>query len=190
MLQSKYLNEADLAGFGFKSIGTNVQISSDTRIYGAQNISIGSNIRIDDFCTIVAVNGSIDLGDYVSIMRGCHLSGVFGIEMKAFSHLAGNCLIYSASDDYSGVGITTVTVPREYQRFRGGKVTIGRHAIVGAGSVVLGEADIGDGCAIGAMSLVRKNLDPWGIYYGIPAERKGDRSKDLLKFERHLRVAA
>lgn len=189
MLQSCYLTERDLRDFGFKSLGTNVRISSDARVYGQNNISLGNNVRIDDFCTIVAVSGYITLCDYVSIMRGCHLSGVFGIEMKAFSHLAGNCLIYSASDDYSGSGITTVTVPAKYQRYVGGRVVIGRHVIVGTGSIVLGEADIGEGCALGAMSLVHGSLQPWGIYAGAPVKRRKERRKDMLAMETELMLS-
>ena len=57
MLQSKYFSEIDLKDFGFKSIGKNVKISSDARIYGPENISIGNNVRIDDFAIISATNG-------------------------------------------------------------------------------------------------------------------------------------
>ena len=38
---------AKLALKCFKSIGKNVRISSDARIYGENNISIGNNVRID-----------------------------------------------------------------------------------------------------------------------------------------------
>lgn len=186
MLTSTYLTEDDLRDFGFKSLGKNVRISSDARIYGQKNISIGNNVRIDDFSTLVAVSGYINLEDYVSIMRGCHLSGVFGIEMKAFSHLAGNCLVYSASDDYSGTGITTATVPAEYQRYVGGRIEIGRHVIIGASSILLGAANVGEGCALGAMSLVHGDLDPWGIYSGIPVRRRKERQRDLLNMERRF----
>jgi len=79
ILQSFYYTEHDLADFGFKRIGRNVRISSDARIYGAGNISIGDNVRIDDFVILAAVRGYIDIGSYVFIARGSHLSGVFGI---------------------------------------------------------------------------------------------------------------
>ncbi len=62
MLQGYYLTEKDLQDFGFKSLGQNVRISSDARIYGAENISIGNNVRIDDFVILAAVGGSITKG--------------------------------------------------------------------------------------------------------------------------------
>ena len=84
MLKSAYYTEKDLSDFGFKQIGTNVLISSDARIYGQENISIGNNVRIDDFVTISALNGFVDIKNNVFIARGCHLSGFFGIILNTF----------------------------------------------------------------------------------------------------------
>ncbi len=36
------------------------------------------------------------------------------------------------------------------------------------------------------MTLVNKNLEPWGIYIGIPAKRLKERKKGLLKLETEL----
>lgn len=115
MLQSFYYNERDLADFGFKCLGRNVMISSDARIYGASNISIGDNVRIDDFVTMAAVRGYIDIGNYVFIARGSHLSGAFGIELHDFSSMAANTVIYSASDDYSGEALSSGCSSRIYE---------------------------------------------------------------------------
>lgn len=186
MLQSRYLTEDDLKDFGFKSLGKNVRISSDARVYGAKNISIGSNVRIDDFATLVAMSGYINISDYASIMRGCHVSGAFGVDLGPFSHLAANAVIYSATDDVSGKCMTTMTVPAKYLSYRGGQVSLGRHGFVGAGSVVLGKSSIGDGSVVGALSLVKGDLDPWGIYAGSPAKLLKRRSREVLGLEREL----
>lgn len=183
MLQSRYLTEHDLRDFGFKSLGSNVRISSDARIYGAANISIGSNVRIDDFAILASVAGSIAIGNYVFIARGCHLSGVFGLEMHDFSSMAANTVVYTASDDYSGEALTAQVVPHEFTKYRGGKVTLGRHVIIGSACTILGPAHLAEGCSIGAMSLIATDLEPWGIYAGIPAKRLKDRKRDLLRYE-------
>jgi hypothetical protein len=72
MLQSRYYTEHDLADFGFKSLGRNIMISSDARVYGAHNISIGNNVRIDDFTILAAVNGSTSAT--MSSLPGIHIS--------------------------------------------------------------------------------------------------------------------
>lgn len=182
-LQSEYFTEDDLRPMGFKSVGKNVRISSDARVYGAKNISIGNNVRIDDFAILAAVRGSIDIGNYVFIARNCHLSGVFGIEMHDFSSMAANTVVYSASDDYSGEAMTAQVVPHQFTKYCGGKVIIGRHVIIGSSSTIVGPAHLAEGCSVGAMTLVQKDLDPWGIYVGVPARRLKERKRDLLKME-------
>jgi dTDP-4-amino-4,6-dideoxy-D-glucose acyltransferase len=186
MLASKYLTEHDLRDFGFKSIGTNVRISSDARVYGAKNISIGSNVRIDDFTILAAVRGYITIGDWVFIARSSHLSGVFGIELQDFSSFAANTVLYSASDDYSGETLTAQVVPHQYTAYKGGKITLGRHVIMGSACTVVGPAYIGEGCSVGAMSLVLGDLEPWGIYAGIPVRRIKERKRGLLELEKKL----
>jgi galactoside O-acetyltransferase len=184
MLQSNYLTETNLANFGFKSIGKNVRISSDARIYGQENISLGSNVRIDDFVILSGANGSINIGNYVFIARNSHLSGALGIEMHAFSSMAANVVIYSASDDYSGDYLTAQAIPQEFTTKVGGKVVIGKHVIIGSSCTILGPATIGEGCSVGSMSLVHKDLDDWGVYVGIPVKRLKDRKKNLLALEK------
>jgi acetyltransferase-like isoleucine patch superfamily enzyme len=43
--------------------------------------------------------------------------------------------------------------------------------------------DIAEGCSIGAMALVNKSTQPWGIYVGNPAKRIKERKKDMLELE-------
>jgi len=183
---SKYYNEHDLKDFGFKSMGKNIKISSDARIYGAENISIGNNVRIDDFVIISSRNGYVKIGNFVFIARNSHLSGTLGIEMNDFSSMAANTVIYSASDDYNGNYMTAQAIPQEYTTKIGGPVLIGRHVIIGAGSVITGPCDLAEGCSVGSMSLINKNTEPWGIYFGVPAKRMAERKKDLLKLEERM----
>jgi galactoside O-acetyltransferase len=183
MLKSNYLSEHDLEDFGFRSIGKNVRISSDARIYGQENISIGSDVRIDDFVILSASTGTIEIGSCVFIARGCHLSGTFGIQIKDFSTMAANTVIYSASDDYSGNYLTGQAISSEFTARIGGPVVIEKHVIIGSSCTVIGSCTIHEGCSIGSMTLVNKDLEPWGVYIGIPARRLKDRSKDLLKME-------
>lgn len=186
MLKSTYLTEVDLKNFGFKSIGKNVRISSDARIYGQENISIGNNVRIDDFTILSAVNGYINIQNYVFIARNCHLSGFLGIEMHDFSSMAANTVIYSASDDYGGDYLTAQAIPQKYTAHIGGLVIIGKHVIIGSGTVVIGPANIGEGCSIGSMTFVQNELLPWGVYVGIPCKRLKERKKGLLELEKQF----
>ena len=54
-----FLNDEQLKDLGLKSYGKNVIISDKASLYNAKNISIGNNVRIDDFCILSAGDGGI-----------------------------------------------------------------------------------------------------------------------------------
>ncbi|TPG12982.1 acyltransferase [Sphingomonas koreensis] len=169
---------------GFKSIGENVSISTDCIIIGLGNISIGDHTRIDSGTAIFANGADITIGCNVHISGGCHLAGRGGITMEDFSGLSQGVRIFSASDDYSGAYMTNPTVPEEFTNATIEPVVLGRHVIVGAGSVILPGCSIGEGSAVGALALVAKPLAQWGIYAGNPARLVRERSRDLLAHEK------
>ena len=89
-------------------------------------------------------------------------------------------------DDFLGIGLTNPTVPMEFRNVSHGPVKISKHSIIGVGSVIFPNVTVGEGCAIGAMSLVNKSIDPWGVYVGVPVIRIKDRSKNLLEKEKQF----
>ena len=178
---TSFFSVEELKELGFASYGENVLISRKASIYGAGKMSIGNNVRIDDFCVL---SGNITLGDYIHIAAGSMLfAGHSGIEMKDFSCLSSRCAVYAESDDYSGFALTNPMVPDEYRNVTGAKVTLEKHALVGSGSSILPGVIIGEGVSVGSMSLVNISLDAWGVYVGIPCKRVKERSKRLLELE-------
>ena len=61
---TSFYTEEELKGLGFRHIGNGVCISRKASIYGAQNISLGDHVRIDDFCIL---SGRIEIGSYVHV---------------------------------------------------------------------------------------------------------------------------
>lgn len=155
---NSFYSTDELKTIGLKYIGSDVRISRKVCIYGANQIAIGNHVRIDDFAIL---SGRIEIGDFVHIAAFCALFGARGIHMADFSGLSARVIVYSATDDYSGDCLTNPTIPTPYRQTSGGLVSFGRHVIVGAGCVILPNIEIGEGAAIGAMSLVRKNILPW-----------------------------
>lgn len=187
MFDNGYFSENDIKD-RFKSVGKNVLISKNCTIIGTENIEIGNNVRIDDYCCIM-VGGdgaSLKIGSYVHIAANCYLSAKNGIIMEDFTGISQGVKIYSNSDDYSGAFLTNPTVPSEFTNATGGTVTLKKHAIVGSGAVVLPGVTIHEGTSVGALSLVTKDLKEWGVYFGIPAKRLKNRLKNLLDLEKKL----
>ena len=181
-----YWETDDLIRYGFKSVGNNVRVSKKCTILGHENISFGDNVRVDDFTLMTAIGGYIHVGSYVHIAAYVYLAGRGGIIIGDFAGLSHGTRVYSATDDYSGNFLTNPTIPKQYLNIQIGLVDIGRHALLGSGTIVLPDCTIGEGTATGALSLVTKTLAPWGIYVGQPAKLIKPRSKKLLEMEAAL----
>lgn len=181
-----FYSSDELRCFGFAGVGCNVRVAKNCTIIGPENIVFGHNVRIDANCSIIAATGRIVLGSYIHIGAFCHILGTGGVEMEDFSGLSQGVSIYSASDDFSGGAMTNPTVPREFTRPTIKAVRLGRHAIVGSGSVILPGGDLGEGAAVGALSLVTRRVPDWTIVSGIPARHVKARKRNILALEREL----
>ncbi|WOE67778.1 acyltransferase [Aeromonas allosaccharophila] len=176
-----FLTKEQINAIGFKYIGDNVKISDKAAIYSPDLISIEDNSRVDDFCLL---SGNIKIGKNVHVAAYCNLAGGKpGIEMEDFSGLAYGCHVFTQSDDYSGETMTNPTVPKKYKKETYKKVHIGKHVIVGTKSIILPGVNVAEGCSVGAMTMLTKSTQPWGIYFGIPAKRIKERKKALLELE-------
>ena len=184
-LESFY-SEKELSDLGFKSIGKNVLISRKTSLYGIPRISIGNNVRIDDFSFISAGTGGIQIGNFVHIALYVSFQGAGKITLEDFSGVSTRVSIYSSNDDYTGEFMSNPTVPCEFKGVVTGDVRIGRHSLIGNGSIILPGVNVDDGAVVAALSLVDKNCESYYIYKGNPAKRIVKRSREFLKLEKEF----
>tara|TARA_B100001179_G_scaffold76837_1_gene54072 strand:- start:11410 stop:11985 length:576 start_codon:yes stop_codon:yes gene_type:complete len=181
-----FFSKEQIQSMGFKSVGENTLLSDKASYYNCKNIDIGNNTRIDDFCVLSAGEGGIKIGSYVHIAIGVSLIGNETITVKDFAGLSSRVSIYSSNDDYSGEYMTNPMIPSEFTNVTHGAVSIGKHVIVGSGSVILPSVILEDGVAVGALSLVTKNCTEFGVYIGTPAKKIKERKRDLLELEKKL----
>lgn len=174
----------------FKAIGDNVTIYPWARIVSPEVIQIGNHVIIDDFVFLSGGKGII-IGDYVHIGMHTAITGGGLLVMEDFSGLSGGVLLYTGGEDYGGQWLTNPTVPYPYREPYRSSVTMHRHSLIGSGCVVLAGPDgleIGEGASVGAMTLVKDDLEPWTVYAGIPARPIKKRDKDrVLELEALLR---
>lgn len=178
------LSRDTIEKMGFASVGANVQISDRASFYNTANISFGNNVRIDDFCVLSAGVGGIQVGDHVHVAVYSSLMGAGKITLSDFCNISSRVSIYSSNDDYSGATMSNPTVPSQYTGVTHADVFLGKHVIVGSGTVILPGITLEEGVAVGALSLVIKNCDAFGIYAGNPAKRIKERKRDLLELEK------
>lgn len=177
-----FLTEEQLTSMGFKSLGRNIKISDKAAIHNPDQIEMGDNVRIDDFCV---VSGKVTFGRNVHIAVFCNIAGgVEGISFHDFSGLAYGCHVFSQSDDYTGAALTNPTVPARFKKERKAAIVVGRHCIVGTNSLIFPGVVLAEGCSVGAMSMVTKSTEPWMVYSGIPAKKLKPRKRDMVALEK------
>ena len=123
------------------------------------------------------------------IGRNVHISvfsSIIGgrLIIKDFSGLSAGYRIIIGSDDFTGVSLTNLAIPKEYRNITISSITIGKYVILGSNVVVMLNVTIGDGCIVSAGSIINKDLESWSIYAGYNPRKIGTRDKEqVLKLE-------
>lgn len=160
------------------SIGENSIIRSGSTIYKhvvvgkklrtGHNIVIREHTRIGDNCVIgtqAVVDGYIEVGSKSMIQSQCYIAQSVRIGSGVF--ISPGCMFFDNKKIILGEGLNGATI-EDYVRIGGGAkilpgITIGKYALIGAGSVV-------------TRSVVSK-----AIVYGAPAEVKGFQKDGEIK---------
>ena len=177
-----YLSENELKNLGFKKYGKNILISNKASIYNPELIEIGNNVRIDDFCLL---SGKIKISSYIHITPYVLLAGgTEGIIIKDYCTFAYGVKVFSQTDDYSGGSMVNSLIPKKYKMETKKKITINKHCIFGANSIIFPGINVAEGTSLGAGAILKQNTEPWSIYVGIPAYKKKQKSKTILELEK------
>lgn len=179
-----FFPQEELARFGFRHLGQNVQLSRAAIILSPENIILRDFCRVDAFSILSAGStGCIDLGRYVHVGNSCFVAGASGVTLEDFAGLSPGVRLFSESDDFSGQAMAHPTIPARYRSVTKAPILLRQHSLVGSGSVVLPGAELGEGAAVGALSLVSTSLPAWGIYAGCPARKIRNRKTNPLALQ-------
>ncbi len=182
------MSPIDPTTLGLRQLGRNVRIYAGAKIIGAEFITLGDNVIIDDFVMIYALAPTI-IGSHVHIASFCSLVGGGELRIGDFCALSSGVRVLTGSDDFLGGGLTNSTIPAEFRHVTRSHVHIGRHAMIGVNTVLLPGTSIGEGTVVGAGGLVNRDLAPWGVYVGSPARRIRERpSAQILAQEAVLQA--
>ena len=185
-----FYSDEELRQLGLGGVGRGVKLSRRASLHNAARITLGDHSRVDDFCVLSAGAGGIAIGRHVHVAVFCGLLGQGRIELGDYGGLSSRVTIYSSSDDYSGEFMSNPTVPGEFTRVESAPVRLGRHVIVGAGSVILPGCTLHEGSGVGALSLIRSDCEAFCMYFGSPARRIGRRSARMIEFGGRLEAQA
>jgi galactoside O-acetyltransferase len=179
------LSPQQVRDLGFAAVGSDVTISDRCSIYGAAAISLGNHVRIDDYAILTA-REPVVIGSYVHVSAYAFLSGPFGITIEDCVNVGPRVSLMSGNDDFTGEWLAGPVMPAELRQVKGAPIRLCRHAIVGPHSVVLRGVTFGEGAVVGALSFVKKSLEPWGVYGGIPTRKLGERGRRVEELAARL----
>lgn len=171
-----FLSAEELAELDFAFLGNDVLIHSTCVLVNTPRMAIGHGVRIDPFC-VLSPGKSLTIGDHVHVASQCILMGSETIALGDFAGLSHGVKILSASDDFVGGALIGPTIPDEFRNVDARPVTLGRHVVIGAGSLVLPGSVLDEGATIGSLSLVRGHVAAWSVSTGTPARKVRDRDR-------------
>ncbi|MBC9910617.1 acetyltransferase [Chitinophaga varians] len=127
---------------------------------------------VPSFEFINAIHPAAVISDTASIGHGNVIAANAVINTN--TGIGHHCIINTAAciehdnrmDDYASVAPRVVT---------GGNVSIGAYTAVSIGAVVKHGISIGEQSIIGAGAVVLKPVEPFSIWYGVPARKMGER---------------
>jgi acetyltransferase-like isoleucine patch superfamily enzyme len=144
----KYIDIKDNVIIGSRAVLSAWDSHSDLTF--SPNISIGSNTRIGEYCHISAIN-KIEIGEnvltgrWVTIVDNAH--GTTEMEMRNIA-------------------------PAKRPLYSKGIIKIGDNVWIGDKVTIVADVSIGEGAIVAANSVVVKDVPPYSVVGGVPAEIK------------------
>ena len=160
-----------------RAITMNPKIHDWAKIVNQDNFSIDDFSQIDDFVFLNA-GEETRIGRFVHIASFVSVIGGGKLYMGDFSALSAGCRVITGTDDFAGGFLAGPTVPPQYTNIKRAPVHIGAFALIGTNSVIFPGVSVGEGAAVGAGCIVRKNLEPWTVYVGHDCKRIKPRERE------------
>lgn len=128
----------------YVSAGRNSSIYDTSVLMG--DVEIGEDVWIGPYTLIEGINGTVKIGDFVSVNSG----------VMIFTHDSTKYYVSGGSSP-----------------FRKGDVTIGSNTVIGSTSIISCNVTIGEHCVVAAGSFVNANVEDCSIVAGSPAIKIG-----------------
>lgn len=135
-----------------------------------RGITIGNGVFVGRNTILSCKNGDIELGDRTNIGFNSEVFSASRVVLGADALLAAYCYVIGGDHDYSDLSKPVLAQGRS-----SAGVTIGAAVWMGAGAKILDGVTIGDHAIVGAGSVVRSEVPAYAVAAGVPARIIGMR---------------
>ena len=180
----------------FAKCGRGVVFGRNLVIRNANKIHIGDNVIIDDDCVIDGRGAGDELvviGDRVILGRGVMVQAKIGpVHIGNDSDIGSSSIVHAQGGTYIGNevvigggakisgGVFQIDkepedaeggeqAERGQTRWTNGPIRIGDRCLIGMACIFLDGVEVGEGCVVGAGSLVNKSKPAFSVVAGSPA---------------------
>jgi len=171
----KYISHGsgDFKRDDFNNIGDNVIFEKNVIVFHPENITIGSNVYIGHNTILKGYYKSeMIIGDHTWIGQSCFLHSGGGLTIGKAVGIAPMVKILTSVHKE-----TELAKPVLFNDLELNEVVIEDGCDIGIGSIILPGVRVAEGSIVGAGAIVTKNVPPYCIVAGVPAqvirERKG-----------------
>ena len=152
-----------------KNIHSSALLGSNCRIWGTaqirENAVLGDNVTVGTGCYI---GPGVEIGSNSKIQNLAQVFGPASLEDGVF---VGPGVILT--NDRFPRAVTDSMVPKAASDWTPCKIIVCQGASIGAGSICVGPISIGRWALIGAGSVVTRDVDPFSLCVGQPARQIG-----------------
>ncbi|MBQ7618081.1 MAG: acyltransferase, partial [Desulfovibrio sp.] len=155
----------------FASCG-NVRFGTSLTIQHLKNMRLGRKVRLGRGCFLTAGHGELEICDFVSLSPNVHVSADEGkIVIGPLTAIGPGTVLRAANHSFQRTDI-----PIMQQGHTRGEIIIDEDVWIGANCVITADVHIGRGAIVGAGAVVTRNVAPFTIVAGVPANVIGHRS--------------
>jgi len=140
--------------------------------YRASGVKIGKDSFIHMGARFYLPNG-VSIGDGTVVGDHCFMDGRAPLKIGNHVDIASDVMIYNSEHDVNSEGFDPIEEPVEIEDY----------VFIGPRAIILPGVKIGKGAVIGAGAVVTKNVEPFKIVGGVPAQEIGERKNKNLNYK-------